>query len=105
MTTTEADLNTSRLAAVRNSLTGAEWTRVASMVGVIVALHLFGWVTLAEFVAPHHFSLGDQALGLGVGLTAYTLGLRHAFDADSVGVAPCLFRPPRNRPTTLNTWL
>src|SRR3954468_24381982 len=84
MTMTEADPNTSLLAAVRSSLTGAEWSRVAAMVGVIVALHLFGWVTLAVFVAPHHFSLGDKALGLGVGLTAYTLGLRHAFDADHI---------------------
>jgi high-affinity nickel-transport protein len=41
--------------------------------GVIVALHLIGWVTLAAFVAPHQFSLGDKTLGLGVGLTAYTL--------------------------------
>jgi nickel/cobalt transporter (NiCoT) family protein len=84
MTMTEADPSTSRLAAMRSSLTGAEWSRVAAMVGVIVALHLFGWVTLAVFVAPHHFSLGDKALGLGVGLTAYTLGLRHAFDADHI---------------------
>jgi hypothetical protein len=26
-------------------------------------------------------------------------------DAVSVGVAPCLFRPSRNRPNTLNTWM
>jgi high-affinity nickel-transport protein len=84
MTTTEANPNTSRLAAIRSSLTGAEWTRVAAMVGVIVALHLIGWVTLAVFVAPHHFSVGGKALGVGVGLTAYTLGLRHAFDADHI---------------------
>jgi hypothetical protein len=81
MTTTEADPNTSRLAAMRTLLSGAEWARVAAMVGVIVALHLIGWVTLAAFVAPHHFSVGGKALGLGVGLTAYTLHLRHAFDA------------------------
>jgi high-affinity nickel-transport protein len=84
MTTMEADPNTSRLATMRGSLTGAEWTRVAAMVGVIVGLHLFGWVTLAALVAPQHFSLGGKALGLGVGLTAYVLGLRHAFDADHI---------------------
>jgi hypothetical protein len=66
MTTMEADPNTSRLAAMRGSLTGAEWTRVAAMVGVIAALHLFGWVTLAAFVAPHHFSVGGKALGMGL---------------------------------------
>jgi nickel/cobalt transporter (NiCoT) family protein len=84
MTTTEADPNTSRLAAMRTLRSGAEWSRVAAMAGVIVALHLIGWVTLAAFVAPHHFSVGGKALGLGVGLTAYTLGLRHAFDADHI---------------------
>ena len=42
MTTTEAHPNISRLAAVRTFVTGAEWARVAAMVGVIVALHLFG---------------------------------------------------------------
>jgi L-alanine-DL-glutamate epimerase-like enolase superfamily enzyme len=48
MTTMEADPNTSRLAAMRGSLTGAEWTRVAVMVGVIVALHLFGSLPLSS---------------------------------------------------------
>ena len=84
MTTMQADQNTPRLYAVHSSLSGAEWSRVAAVVGAIVALHLFGWVTLAAFVAPHHFSVGGKALGLGVGLTAYTLGLRHAFDADHI---------------------
>jgi len=84
MTTIEANPNASRLAAMRALLSGAEWARVAAMVGVIGALHLIGWVTLAAFVAPHHFSVDGKALGLGVGLTAYTLGLRHAFDADHI---------------------
>jgi hypothetical protein len=61
MTNTEVDPNTSQLAAVRTLLSGAEWARVAAMVGVIVALHLFGWVTLAAFVAPQHFSLGGKS--------------------------------------------
>jgi high-affinity nickel-transport protein len=84
MTSTAVDPNPSRFAAMRTSLTRAEWVRLAAMLGVIVALHLIGWITLAAFVAPQHFSLGDKALGLGVGLTAYTLGLRHAFDADHI---------------------
>jgi high-affinity nickel-transport protein len=73
-----------RFAAVRAALTRAEWLRLTAMVGVVVALHLIGWVILAAFVAPQHFDLGDKALGLGVGLTAYALGLRHAFDADHI---------------------
>jgi high-affinity nickel-transport protein len=37
-------------------------------------------------VVPQDLSLGTQgAFGLGLGITAYTLGLRHAFDADHIG--------------------
>ncbi len=54
------------------------------MAAVIVALHLIGWITLVVVVEPAHFSLGDKAFGIGIGLTAYTLGLRHAFDADHI---------------------
>src|ERR1700738_1294581 len=84
MTTIEANPNASRLAAMRTLLSGPGGARLAAMVGVIGAPRLIGWVTLAAFVAPHHFSVDGKALGLGVGLTAYTLGLRHAFDADHI---------------------
>jgi len=75
----------SRLRSQRGgALAAREWLRLASMFAVILALHLIGWITLVGFVAPQHFSLGDRVLGVGVGLTAYTLGLRHAFDADHI---------------------
>jgi len=54
------------------------------MFAFVTALHIIGWGTLVFLVAPQHFSLGDKVLGIGVGLTAYTLGLRHAFDADHI---------------------
>ena len=54
------------------------------MFAFIAALHIIGWGTLVFLVAPQHFSLGDKVLGIGVGLTAYTLGLRHAFDDDHI---------------------
>jgi nickel/cobalt transporter (NiCoT) family protein len=69
---------------LRTALSPQEWLRLLSMFSVIAALHLIGWVTLVVFVAPQNFSLGDKVLGIGVGLTAYTLGLRHAFDADHI---------------------
>ncbi|WP_019930758.1 HoxN/HupN/NixA family nickel/cobalt transporter [Nocardia sp. BMG111209] len=68
----------------RPSLTRAEWLRLALLGALIAALHIVGWVTLVAFVAPRHFDLGGRTLGIGVGLTAYTLGLRHAFDADHI---------------------
>jgi nickel/cobalt transporter (NiCoT) family protein len=84
MSTAVVDSNPSRWQTIRTALTGAEWAQVAGMVAVILALHLIGWITLVAFVAPEHFSLGEKTLGIGVGLTAYTLGLRHAFDADHI---------------------
>ena len=34
---------------------------------------------------PQHLSGGTGVFGIGVGITAYTLGMRHAFDADHIG--------------------
>jgi high-affinity nickel-transport protein len=56
------------------------------MAAVIVGLHLLGFLILFVFVAPHRFGLGaGEVFGVGVGITAYTLGMRHAFDADHIG--------------------
>ena len=35
-------------------------------------------------VGPHDYEVGNKVLGVGLGLTAYTLGMRHAFDADHI---------------------
>jgi high-affinity nickel-transport protein len=49
------------------------------MVAAVAGLHVLGFAALFAFGGPsgHH-----GALTIGVGVTAYTLGLRHAFDAD-----------------------
>lgn len=72
---------------IRGSLTAAEWRRVAVLAFVIALLHAAGFLLLFAFVVPHHFGLGagSEIFGVGVGITAYTLGLRHAFDADHIG--------------------
>jgi high-affinity nickel-transport protein len=55
------------------------------MGAVVVALHVVGFVLLIAIVAPHHYALGTSGVfTVGIGLTAYTLGLRHAFDADHI---------------------
>jgi len=54
------------------------------MFAAVVALHVIGWGTLVFLVAPQHLDVGDKVLGVGVGLTAYVLGMRHAFDADHI---------------------
>jgi high-affinity nickel-transport protein len=74
----------SRFSTLLNALSRTEWGRLGLMLAMIVALHLVGWITLVFIVNPARLSLGGQAFGIGVGLTAYTLGLRHAFDADHI---------------------
>ncbi|MFL0238074.1 HoxN/HupN/NixA family nickel/cobalt transporter [Mycobacterium sp. SMC-17] len=69
---------------MRLSLSGQDWGRLAAMFGVIAALHVIGWGTLILVAVPEHHTVGGTALGIGIGLTAYTLGLRHAFDADHI---------------------
>jgi nickel/cobalt transporter (NiCoT) family protein len=55
------------------------------MVLVVGGLHVLGFVTLIALVAPKHYRLGAAgAFTIGIGVTAYTLGLRHAFDADHI---------------------
>lgn len=55
------------------------------MAAAVGALHVLGFLILIVLVAPNHHRLGAQgAFTVGVGLTAYTLGLRHAFDADHI---------------------
>ncbi|MCA0293786.1 MAG: HoxN/HupN/NixA family nickel/cobalt transporter [Actinobacteria bacterium] len=55
------------------------------MGAVIVILHALGWGTLLALVVPQQLALGTgQVFGIGLGVTAYTLGMRHAFDADHI---------------------
>jgi high-affinity nickel-transport protein len=66
-------------------LSSGERRRVGALAAAVIGLHVIGFVTLLVFVVPQHFSLGKQGVfGLGIGITAYTLGLRHAFDADHI---------------------
>jgi nickel/cobalt transporter (NiCoT) family protein len=74
-----------RIARIRSSLTPSEWRRLSSMIVFILAMTFVGWFTVLVLVAPNHYSLGASGtFGVGIGLTAYTLGMRHAFDADHI---------------------
>lgn len=57
---------------------------VIGMAVTVVALHVLGWGTLLLFVAPNHYVIEGSVFGVGLGVTAYTLGMRHAFDADHI---------------------
>src|SRR2546425_201016 len=62
--------------SVVRSLTRPEWLSVAGMAGFIVFLNVLGWGVLTVAAAGQ----------IGLGVTAFTLGVRHAFDADHIAV-------------------
>lgn len=58
---------------------------LAGMAAVVIGLHVVGFVLLFVLVAPNNYALGASGtFTIGVGFTAYTLGMRHAFDADHI---------------------
>src|SRR5262249_46627061 len=72
-------------AAPGAGLTRRERTNLWGMGGFIALLHVLGWGTLIWVVAPAHYHVGSAGVfGVGLGVTAYTLGMRHAFDADHI---------------------
>src|ERR1700734_4187806 len=73
-----------RLARVRSGLTPREWARVGVMVAVVVGLNVVGWALLAAAVGGHYHITNTEIFGFGTGALAYTLGMRHAFDADHI---------------------
>ena len=76
----------SRWTRIKAALTPQEWRRAALLAAAVIGLHVVGFFILLALVVPHDYRLGSSgAFGLGIGITAYTLGLRHAFDADHIG--------------------
>jgi nickel/cobalt transporter (NiCoT) family protein len=74
-----------RWARIKGALSPREWRTVAAMVIVIAGFTFVGFFVLLALVVPGDYSLGSSgAFGVGVGITAYTLGVRHAFDADHI---------------------
>ena len=78
------------------------------MAAFIIGLHLIGWGVLVAIVAPQHYQTASgQVLGIGLGLTAYTLGMRHAFDADHIAAIDNTTRKLMSegkRPVSVGFW-
>src|SRR3954465_8066890 len=78
------------------------------MAGFILVLHLIGWGLLIGVVAPHHYRVSNtQVFGVGLGVTAYTLGMRHAFDADHIAAIDNTTRKlmaDGKRPVSVGFW-
>jgi high-affinity nickel-transport protein len=75
----------SRIGGVLATLDAPQWRTLIMMAVVVVGLHVLGFLTLLAVVAPRHYRLAAAGtFTVGIGVTAYTLGLRHAFDADHI---------------------
>jgi high-affinity nickel-transport protein len=75
---------TGRMARIKQSLSPAEWGRLGVMGLCVLALHLVGFTMLVAATSGHYHVGKTQIFGLGTGILAYTLGMRHAFDADHI---------------------
>ncbi|HZA74469.1 MAG TPA: HoxN/HupN/NixA family nickel/cobalt transporter [Propionibacteriaceae bacterium] len=89
-------------------LTSGEKRSLVGMFAFIALLHVLGWGTLVGIVAPRQYAIGDSGvLGVAVGLVAYTLGMRHAFDADHIAAIDNTTRKlmaERHRPMSVGFW-
>ena len=76
--------------SIRSALEAREWERLAAMFAFILAINALGWGIFVLYVMPHHFDYKGEGgspglgIGLGVAVTAWFLGFRHAFDADHI---------------------
>jgi nickel/cobalt transporter (NiCoT) family protein len=67
------------------TLTPQDRRSIAGMAGFIVLLHVIGFGVLFTLVVPERYNLGETGIyTVGIGILAYTFGLRHAFDADHI---------------------
>ena len=73
-----------RLTKIRQGLSPAEWARVGGMTAAVIGLNVLGWGMLAAALGGHYHIGKTTVFGVGTGALAYTLGMRHAFDADHV---------------------
>ena len=73
-----------RLTRIRDGLTPGEWARTGGMAGTVIGLNVLGWGLLAAAAGGHYHINKTEIFGFGTGILAYTLGMRHAFDADHI---------------------
>ncbi|MQA03663.1 MAG: HoxN/HupN/NixA family nickel/cobalt transporter [Streptosporangiales bacterium] len=84
------------------------WASLAGMAAFILLLHVVGWGTLLGLVVPEQYQVGSsQVFGVGLGVTAYVLGMRHAFDADHIAAIDNTTRKlmaEGRRPVSVGFW-
>jgi len=75
------------------TMDGVEKRRVIGMYASILLLHAVGFAVFIAYVLPAHYKF----FGIGLCVTAYTLGLRHAFDADHISAIDNTTRKSMNQ--------
>ncbi len=81
------------IAASFRGLSPVEKRRTLGMYGSILLLHALGFALFIFIVLPAHY----RFFGIGLSVTAYTLGLRHAFDADHISAIDNTTRKSMNQ--------
>jgi nickel/cobalt transporter (NiCoT) family protein len=86
MTDAKTEREGSTFTKFRRSLNPQDWRSLSGMLGFIILLHVVGFGILFGLVVPRHYHIGGghPVFTVGVGVLAYTFGLRHAFDADHI---------------------
>jgi nickel/cobalt transporter (NiCoT) family protein len=87
--------------------TRRDWLQAAGLLGFITLMHVVAFAVLLGVVGPAHYRLGSKVFGVGLGITAYTYGLRHAFDADHIAAIDNTTRKLRGdgkRPKSVGFW-
>jgi high-affinity nickel-transport protein len=60
------------------------WKRIAGAMSVVLLLTAVSFGLLFAVVIPGRPEINGQIFGIGLAITAYLLGVRHAFDADHI---------------------
>jgi high-affinity nickel-transport protein len=93
---------------VRPALDRHDWTSLGGMSAFVLLLHVVGWGLLLFVIVPAHYQVGATGVyGIGLGVTAYTLGMRHAFDADHIAAIDNTTRKlmgDRRKPLSVGFW-
>ena len=87
--------------------TRSDWLQAGALLGFIVLMHVAAFSILLGAVGPGHYQLGTKIFGVGLGITAYAYGLRHAFDADHIAAIDNTTRKLRGegrRPKSVGFW-
>jgi high-affinity nickel-transport protein len=104
------DTPRSGFAQFRTALTRRDRTVLAGMYGFVILLHVVGFGVLIFLIVPKSYDLGGTTgvYGVGVGVLAYTFGLRHAFDADHIAAVDNttrkLLSESKTKPLSVGFW-